>query len=427
MANKFSKAEITMFDEVVEGFDDLLVISREVEKYSPPSDVEMERAGDRFWRPMPYIPAVYDGFDQSANFGDITQLSVPASIGQHKSVNSKMSAKDLRDPMQLKRYGDGAKMTLASAINQSVFTTAANWGTVVSKRTVAATGYDDIANAGALFTEQGVPMHDRKAFYSSRDYLTMAGNIAKPGASDSPLAKTAYERAYIKTVGNFDIFENDQIKRLNAATATGVTITNSQPLYHTPAATTTDADGNLNNVDNRTQVVSIAVTSSTVKVGDCFTIAGVNAVHHISKQDTGQPKTFRIIEIVTGAGGTGTVKIAPAIIPVSGGAGTKAEKEYANVTAAPANGAVVTFLNTATANINPFFVKGAIELLPGSFSVNAQDGWSVMRAMTDLGIGIQYTRQGEINDLSVKARWDIDYGVVALNPEMMGIQLFSQS
>jgi hypothetical protein len=89
------------------------------------------------------------------------------------------------------------------------------------------------------------------------------------------------------------------------------------------------------------------VTTSTVKVGDAFTIAGVNSVHHISKQDTGQLKTFRITRIVTGAGGTGTVEIEPPII--SAGGGTRAEAEYKNVSATPANGAAITFLNTVTA------------------------------------------------------------------------------
>lgn len=425
MANGFSKEEIVMFDNVVEGFDDQLVIAREVERYTPAGATQMERSSDRIWRPTPYIPAVYSGFDQSANFGDITQLSVPVTVGTVKSANGKMSPTDLRDPLQLQRYGQGAKQTLASTINMSVFTAAANLGSLVSKRTSAASGYDDLAAAGAIMTEQGVPMADRKAFYSSRDYLTMAGTIAKPQTSASPLSKTAYERAYVQTVGNFDVFENDQVIRLTAATATGVTITNSQPLYYTPVSHTTDSDGNTTNVDNRFQTISIAVTGSTVKVGDCFTIAGVNSVHHISKQDTGQPKTFRIVEIVTGSGGTGTVKITPPII--SGGGSTKAELEYKNVSATPTNGANITFLNTVAANVNPFFVKGAVELIPGTFAVEADDGWATMKATTPLGVALTYTRQGNINDLSVKFRWDIRYGVAVLNPEMAGIQLFSQS
>jgi hypothetical protein len=68
----------------------------------------------------------------------------------------------------------------------------------------------------------------------------MAGNIAKPATSDSPLARSAYERAYVKSIGNFDLFENDQMKILPAATGVGVTITNTQPLYYTPVAATLD-------------------------------------------------------------------------------------------------------------------------------------------------------------------------------------------
>lgn len=429
MDNSFSKEEVVMFEDLIEGFDDMLVIGRETQRFRPPSAQTMERSSDRIWRPQPYIPAVYDGFDQSANFGDITQLSVPVTVNQVKSSNGTMSPTDLRDPLQLQRYGDGAKQTLSSAINQSVFTTAANWGSLVSKRTGAASGFDDLAEAGAIMTEQGVPIADRKIFYSSRDYLSMAGNLAKPMTSDSPLARTAYERAYVKTVGNFDVFENDQIKRLTAATATGVTITNVLPLYYTPVAKTTDADGNTTNVDNRTQTISIAVTGSTVKVGDCFTIGlggtRVESIHHISKQATGQLKTFRIVEIVTGGGGTGTVKITPPII--SNGGGTKAELEYKNVSATPANGGAITFLNTVTANVNPFFIKGAMELIPGTFVVDEADGWQTMRATTPLGVAMSYTRQGNINNLSVKFRFDVRYGTGALNPEMMGIQLFSQT
>jgi hypothetical protein len=318
-------------------------------------------------------------------------------------------------------------MSLASVVNLSVFTTAINNATLVSKRTVAATGYDDLAAMNAIFTEQGLPGTNRKAFYSARDYLSMAGTIAKPGASASPLAQSAYERAYVASIGGFDIFENDQTYILPAAAGVGVTITNTQPLYYTPAASTTDTDGNTTNIDNRKQIISIAVTSGTVAVGDAFTIAGVYSVHHISKQSTGQLKTFRITRIVTGAGGTGTVEIEPPII--SNGGGTRAEAEYKNVSATPANGAAITFLNTVAAPANLFFIPGAIELIPGSFAVNAEDGWNVVAKGTTpkLGLPISYTRQGAINDLSVKARLEVDYGVGAVNPEMIGMQLFNQS
>lgn len=425
MANNWSKEERVAFEQLVEGFDDELVIARNVSKYVPMGPREMERTNDRLWRPMPYIPAVYDGFDQSANFGDITQLSVPVSVNNVKSSNGKMTPTDLRDPLQLNRYFEQAKMSLSSAINLSTYTTAANWGSLVVARPNAASGFDDLAAASAVMTEQGVPSDSRKAFYTARDYLSMAGTIAKPETSANALVNPAYQRAFVRQIGNFQVFENDQSIRLLKATATGVTITNAQPLYYTPKAVTVDIDGNPTNVDNRTQTISIAVTSGTVKVGDAFTIAGVNSLHHISKQDTGQPKTFRVVEIVTGNGGTGTVKITPPII--SNGGNTKAELEYKNVSATPANGAALTFLNVQDANVNPFFHESAVELIPGTFVVEPADGWQVLRATTPLGVGITYTRQGNINDLSMKFRIDVRYGVAALNPEMMGVELFGQT
>ena len=172
--------------------------------------------------------------------------------------------------------------------------------------------------------------------------------------------------------------------------------------------------------------LSITVGSGTVKVGDAFTIAGVNAVHHITKGDTGTLKTFRIVEVLTGAGGTGTVKITPAIVATDSAPGN-AEVQYQNVTATPADGAAITFLNTADAAINPFWHKSAIELLPATVGIKDGSGLSVMRATTDQGVELVMSKQAGVDTLDTKYRWDCSWGVAALNPEMMGIQLFSQT
>ncbi len=428
MALNTARNEMVAFDDMLAGFDDMLVVAQEVAKYNfPGGPTAQQRMSDKIWRPQPYIPAVYDGFDQTSNFGNMTQLTAPISVGIHKVTPVSIGPKDGRDKESVDRYFRDAGLSLASQVNLSVFNVAVNWATLVSKRTVAATGFDDLADMSAMMTEQGVPNFDKKAFYSARDYLKMAGQIAKPQTSDSPVSRTAYERAYVKTIGGFDLFENDQNKILPAATATGVTITNATPLYYTPVAATFDVDGNSTNVDNRTQLITIGVGGSTVKVGDAFTIAGVNSVHHISKADTGILKTFRVMSIVTGAGGAGTIRISPPII--SGTGGTRAELEYKNVTAAPANGAAITFLNTVSAPVNVFFQQRAIELVPGTYAVNADDGWNVVaKGVTPkLGLPMTYTRQGNINDLSVKARLEIDYGIGALQPEMIGMQIFGQS
>lgn len=420
MATSYTKQEQAMFDNVIQGFDDLLVIAKGAELYNPLTPQEAVNAFDKFWMPAPMIGASYDGFDQSANFDGLTQLNVPATIGYHKSIPKTLSSKNLRNTYAMDQFGKAAKQKLASDVNLALFNTAALYGSVVSKRTGAATGYDDVADLDNRFTRIGVPQDNRMAFYAPSAMNAMAGNLA--GRSEATeRSKNAYEKAMIRSdIAGFEVFKNDQ-EILLAAAGGGATTVNGANQRTVPSATVSSA-GITENKDNRyTDLAITAAAYANIKVGDAFTIAGVNEVHMITKQNTGQLKTFRVVDKPA----ANTIRTYPAIIDAA--EGSIGSKEYANVSATPANGANITWLNTANAALNPFFRREALVLIPGSFTVSKGDGWSVMQAQTDLGIGITYTRQGSINDLSCKVRWDIDFGTALLNPEMAGVQLFNQA
>jgi hypothetical protein len=421
MPNAFTTQEQVMFDDMVERFDDALIIGKLATKYDVPGPEAMERAKDSFWIPAPMIGSSFNGFDQTSNFGSLTESEIQVSIGYHKADPRLLSAKNLRNETVLKQWGKAARQKLASDINYALFQTVALQGSVVVKRTVAATGYDDVSLADAALTEIGAPMSDRAFVASPRTANLMAGDLAKRGTLTGAV-QNAYERATLGIdVAGFDVYKNDQSLSLAAATG-GATTVNGANQYYTPVANALDSLGQTVNVDNRYSNLTItATTYANVKVGDAFTIAGVNSVHMISKQDTGQPQTFRVV----GKPSAGVIQVAPAII--SGQGATRPEVEYQNVTATPANGATITWLNTVTAPLNPFFVRDTLLLLPGSFSVDPEDGWQTMRATTDLGIAVQYTRQGQINDLSVKARFDIDFGCALTAPNMAGVELFNQT
>lgn len=424
MANSFSKQEVVAFDQVLEGFEDALVISKAFRKYQL-DGTTAERAFNTIWRPQPYIAQSFTGLDQTSNFArNYTQLSVPTTLSYSHAVPLTMTALELRDALQEERLGQAALQRLASDINVDCMNLAALTGSIVVKRTSAASGFDDLAAVDTVFNNQGIPMTMRKAFLSSADYNSMASNLAGRQTLNGR-TESAYTNAQVGQVAGFDTYKMDYAYRLTAATATGVTITNTNPLYYTPAATTASSDGlTRNNVDNRFQNISIAVTSGTVKVGDAFVINGVNAVHHITKGDTGAQKSFRITGIVSGGGGTGVVTITPPII--SGTGGTDPELQYKNVAAAPTNGATITFLNTVSAPVNVFWQDDCFEIMPGRY-VPAQDsGMAVMSATTTSGITVTMARQGAIGDLSTKYRWDVFYGLVNLQPEMSGIELFNQ-
>ena len=420
--NSFNKEIRVAFEQLLEGFEDAQVMSKACSVYNTDSTM-MARANDTIWRPQPYVAVSYDGADQTGNFLGSTQLAVPATLGYRKVTPWVMSELDLRDALQEGRLFESAKQKLASDINIALQSVAANEGTLVVKRTSAATGFDDVALCESIMNEQGVMFGDRKLALSTRDYNGMASNLASRGTLAGK-ALTAYDRAYVGQIASFDTFKLDYASRLTAAAGVTVTV-NGANQYYTPVATAVTSSGARYNVDNRYQNITIGVVSGTVKVGDAFTIAGVYALHHITKQSTGQLKTFRITGIVSGGGGAGVVTISPPII--SNGGSTQAELQYKNVSATPANGAAITFLNTVDAYVNPFWQKDAIEILPGRIVIPENAGAMIMQGTTSNGIGITLQKQYDIKTSQTEFRVDTFFGVVNKQPEMSGVLLFSQT
>jgi hypothetical protein len=429
MANSFSKEERVAFENILEGFNDALVMSRNVSVYNTDGSM-MERTNDVIWRPQPYIATSINGAprtDISSQFVDFTQLAVPATLGFNKTVPFALDALELRDQLQEGRLGDSAKQKLASDINVAIMNVAAAQSTMVVTRSGSAGGYSDVAECDAVFNEQGVQMFDRYLALSSRSYNGMASDLAgRQTMTGKPT--TAYERSFVGEVAGFQTYKMDYANRiLGNTTPVGDITINGANQYYTPRATSTAGTGETNNVDNRYQSLNITLAAgAVVRVGDCFKLASVNALHHITKGDTGQAKTFRIISITSGGGtaGNNTVVISPPIISAQGG--TDAELQYKNVSATPANGSTVTILNVDAADINVFWQKDALEILPGRYAIPTNAGVDVMRGTTDQGIELVMQKFYDINTAITKYRMDTFFGVVNKQPEMSGILLFNQ-
>ena len=420
MANSFNKQETVAFEQVFEKFEDGLVVSKLFETYKL-DDVTAERSGNTIWRPQPYIAQSFTGLDQSANFNrNYTQLSVPTTLGYTHSVPLTLSATELRDLLQQKRLGDAAMQRLASDINVDCSNLAALTGSVFVKRSSAAAGFDDLAACDTAFNRNGVPMNDRKALLSSGDYNSMASNLAASTRSfGNDISDPALRKAYVGPVAGFETYKLDYAYRKTAAAGSGITL-NAANQYYTPKATSTAATGQVSNVDNRFQQITVNSTTNVV-AGDAFTIAGVNEVHHITKADTGSSKTFRVISVDSST----TMTISPPII--SGGGGTDPELQYQNCSATPASTAAITWLNTVSGSVNPFWQADAFEIMPGNYRPSEDSGLAIMRATTSQGVTVVMARQGAIGDLSTKYRWDVFYGLVNKQPEMTGAMMFSQS
>lgn len=227
MANSFSKEERVAFENLLEGFNDALVLSKNVSVYNTDQTM-MARTNDVIWRPMPYIAQSVSSTPGTALAGyqNMTQLSVPATLGNSRTVPWTMTTLDLRDALQEGRLGDSAKQKLASDINLSIMTTAANYGSLVVTVSGAAGDYDDVALCDSIMNEQGVMTNDRYMALSSRDYNGLASNIANAQARSfqGPKSNNAYERSFVGMVAGFETFKLDYANRVTAAAGGVVTI-----------------------------------------------------------------------------------------------------------------------------------------------------------------------------------------------------------
>lgn len=422
MPNSFSKEEKVAFDEVLEGFHDALVLSKAVSIYGTDGRL-MERANDTIWRPQPYIAASQDRtIGTPVTASDMVQLAVPSRLGFKKNVTWNMNALELRDALQEKRLGVSARERLASDINRAVMDVAALQGTLVVPISTPAGKYDDIALCDSIMNEQGIPTGDRYLALSSRDYNGMAANLNVATRSfGNAKSEDAYEKSKVGMVAGFETLKLDYATRGVATTAPVTIATNGAQVRYVPRATSTAGTGEVSNVDNRYQQVTVSTTTGVLP-GASFTIAGIEAVHHITKQSTGQLKTFRVISVDSGT----TMTISPAIVGANSSP-TAAEIQYKNVQVVSTSAtAAITWLNRVAAAINPFWHKDSIELMPGRYAVPSDAGVDILRATTEQGIELVMGKKFDNATFQTLFTLDAFFGVVNTNPQMNGIIQFGQ-
>jgi hypothetical protein len=418
--NDFNKEERVAFEKILMGFEDDMSLSHAIHVLDV-DQVMMERTGDTMWRPEPYIMPIYSGVDMTNNFGQVTQLSVPTQIGYEYSVPWTMTHLELRDALQNDRLGQSARQRLSSQFNLSCMEVARDFGTVVSVKSGAASGYADVSSMEAMFNRMGIPHDDRYIHYCTQDYNGMAADLANRD-NMTEISSKAYRKSYVGEVANFKLLRGDYGLSLPAGTATGLTIDTRTAAgnYYVPRATQT-VNNIRGNVDNRFDTITLSANTN-LAVGNVITIAGITEVHHINKESTGELKTFRVTNV--DANGT-DITICPPIMSAQGG--SIGEVQYQNCSVAASATAAVTVTNTVRKPFNPAWHKNAIEITPGRHARVENAGVPTLRSSTSQGIEISFRKWEDIKTLVTLYRMDIRYGVTAVQPEMMGGQIFGQT
>lgn len=408
MPNFLTRDLEIMFENVIEGFDAACVLSREADTYFPDPKA-MQRANDVFYRPQQYRANVVSGVDISAQADtDILQRQVPCTFRQPDNIRYSINFLEARDPDIMARFGRDAAVDLAGAVDQNLYNVAMQQAAIVVRK-VGAIAANDVATAESIMLSRGVaPSRERKLFMNPFDYQVIAQDLGGRSFMGD-ITKDAYTKSRVPDVAGFTAFRTDNVSQLLAVgTVTGTTVSGAQSF--TPSAMTGDLP-----TDNRRMTLVVAGANiANTKLGDSFTIAGVNALHNVTKADTGIPMTFRIIS----GQGTANLVITPAII---------AAGPYRNVSAVAGAGAAITFLNNVSRAVNVFWAHGAVRLDYGNIKLDSDAGIKVMTSTTKQGVPIAMMAQQNVMSGNLAVRLITRYATTVVDPESTGIIIANQT
>jgi hypothetical protein len=363
-----------------------------VNGYKPGSTIRIARPTDF---------TVRDG--STASIQDAVEGSLNFAVDKMKGVDFQFSSTELTLSIgELStRVIKPAMVQLANQIDRDVmalYDDVWNWAGTPGQ---TVNSFADFSEAPKRLDNGAVPQDMRSGVLSPDDHWAVAGSAAALYMQN--VASEAYRKGKIGNLGGVDVFMSQNVPTLTAGTRTQTALVNGSQST-TWASTKT------------TGTMSLATdgwgTTTTIKAGEVFTIAGVYAVNPVTKATLSylQPFVVKDDAASTGAGGgTATLVISPPII--SAGA-------FQTVSAAPADNATITIMGTASTvyTQNMVFHKNAFGLVvaplvkpPGAVDVSRKSykGFSVR-------VVPYYNGSNDISSW----RLDVLYGVKTLDARL---------
>ena len=243
MANEFSKDKMaTLFEETAETTSLNLTLSKSLDTYDMEMDADKGRTSDQngadtVWIPQETRFTVSDGYESTAGSEqDIIDRNIPVRRNKAKHIFTRISTKDLRDPMRLERAKKGMAKDIAVAVDTTAYSTMRNRANMAV--TLAGDfSYDDAILAESKMLNAGLGRYDKKLCLSIPHYNKVAKDLQT--ASRDVLVTDALSRAMVPNLSTFETMRAEYIDSLAANATGGLTINGNQS--HT--VSTYDASG----------------------------------------------------------------------------------------------------------------------------------------------------------------------------------------
>lgn len=362
------------------------------------------QSGDTIYisKPARFIPST--SADITSAIQDVTEEKVALALDTRYVVPIALTSAEIATEAALqswtKRILEPAVSSMAQFIEKSFYqkATQATYNTV---GTAGSTVFDmdTILSAGQKIDENGCPDQDNRFVLLNPAAQRSAVNANKGLFQSSENIKDQYVKGRMGTGMGFDFLSHNLgYTHTNGADVTGIAV-EASVVAISNGMSTLGVDG--------------VTTGATIKKGSVFTIAGVNAVHPITKADLGYLQQFTVTADVTEvASNQVTLQISPAIYYTS-------TDPRQNVSAAPVDetGALVFVGAASTAYAqNLAFHKSAFRMV--SVPLVMPDGTDMASQSTsDGGFTIRVIRDYDVLTDKLIMRLDFLGGLAATRPE----------
>lgn len=414
------KVAIQLLEKAMETFEHQMQLLNlvSVNRYSPS---DLQNAGNVLWRKVQQHAKLQSGWDLSNQEQGIIQETYPCILGTPVNDFIKLRADDMRDMSYWDERGMESGRQQATDLNKAIAAAIATQGSLFY-RSNATSGYDFIAEAQAMMNERQLKNSGRSFILNDRTNLAFGKDLAGRQTVQGQPDNTWKTGQIGNNVAEFDVYTGSYLPNLAGGASPGTTVTGDQS-FAPEAGSVNTSTGIVTNVDYRIASIPVAASAS-YNVGDKvqFENGGtpVYALALADKTSTAQAMTFTIV----GKPDATTIQVYPKPIAADDPALSTTELGYANIDTQILNAAVVVRLNTAASEkTNLFFDKSAVEVMGGEIPAMLMKDFAGFKVISDTlsnGLTMYVVYDGNIEDMSFRARCFLWYGITVGNPSNCG-------
>ena len=351
-------------DEVIKTIGEYLVLTEKAEHYEP-DPASMQRSSNEYWKPVQQRSSEVSGWDVSSLESGVLELSVSGALGTPYNVYKSIAAQDTRDESSIRRAMRADALELVRNMELRGIQKAITYGSGVIAYTGAfgstgnTTAWQALKDAESrLFEMEANTSEGTCGFLNSTVAGSAAAELVKSSANfGNSIPDEAYRKGMIQKqiAGIEEVYRHNKLPAVKAALGGVIAVATTVSLK--PIANEMLANGTKGNVDSRFGTIATTQATTTVAIGDKFSISGVKAVSRGVNKVLDYDQTFTVV-----AKAANTLTVSPRPIALDDASLSDLEKKYANISTQIVATDTIVWENTAATTANVVMTNDAMLL-----------------------------------------------------------------